>query len=202
MFARHDDVDTGVSVLRLDGDAVLIRRLRRNVDEALAAEASGADSNDDRRLVTRADDHVVRLGRAVDEIPGLERALLLLDDQHAPPREDEKSLLRRLAVVEADALSGLQHGDVDPELPKRPLALEVAPPSEALPLAPASVPRVHDEPAVDVRDQAELGLPERRLGHALRLRRALSDRDECFDDGGVELGPRVPAELGDRLVLR
>ena len=61
--------------------------------------ASHADHEDRARPVTRADADVARARRAVEEVPGLQRTLLVLDDQQAGPGEDEEALLGVLAVV-------------------------------------------------------------------------------------------------------
>src|SRR6266571_9029591 len=105
--------EVGVRLRRLPGllrhrDAVLRGRLRDGVDEPFAAETPRPDGEDHRRPVARADDHVGGPGRAVDEVPRLELALLLLDNQHAAPGEDEKALLPVLGVIPAQALAGLE----------------------------------------------------------------------------------------------
>jgi hypothetical protein len=45
----------------------------------------------------------------VDEIPGAERPLLLLDQKQAPSREHEEVLLAVLGVVQARRFAGLGH---------------------------------------------------------------------------------------------
>ena len=69
---------------------------------------------------------MIGLRRAVDEVPRLELAFLVLDDQKARAGKNEEILLRLLAVVQAQALAGLEDADVQPELAEGPLALEVA----------------------------------------------------------------------------
>ena len=129
------------------------------VDEALAAETPSADGEDHGRPVAGADDHVSGPGRAVEEVPRFELALLLLDDEHTATREDEKVLLRVLRVVPAEALAWLEDTDVDAELREAPLPLEVAVDAERAPLAPADLARVDDEPALSVGHEAELRHP-------------------------------------------
>jgi len=51
----------------------------------------------------------------VEEVPGPQASLFVLDDQRALARQDEERLLVRLGVVEG-GLPGLEDGDVDPEL--------------------------------------------------------------------------------------
>jgi hypothetical protein len=65
-----------------------------------------------------------------------------------------------LSVVHADRLARLEHADVDSELAKPPLALEVAKEPEVPRVAPAALARVDDEPAVAVGDEAVLRLSE------------------------------------------
>ena len=48
----------------------------------------------------------------MDEVPGTQAPLLILDEQHAPAGEDEEILLLVLAVVEAVGLARRQ--DVQP----------------------------------------------------------------------------------------
>src|SRR6185312_3974505 len=88
----------------------------------------------------------------VEEVPGPQAALLVLDEQCALPRDDEERLLVRFGVVEA-GLPGLEDGDVDSELAELDrcvavLALEGAPRASALREPPLGVAHVDDEPAV------------------------------------------------------
>src|SRR5919206_5077115 len=172
--AAGEPRERGVRLLRLgrlalDADAVpQCERLDR-VDEALPS-AAGADGEDDGRPRARADDHVVRPAGAVDEVPGAERQLPALDEQQALAREHEEVLLRPLPVVEADRLAGLEHVQVDPELPEAALALEVAVVAEPAGLAPAALGRVDHEPAVAVGDETVPRLAQRHLRNAHRLR--------------------------------
>src|SRR5262245_65737891 len=76
-----------------------------------------------------------------------------------------------LAVVPPDALAPLEDAHVEAELPERALALEGAPASRPIALAPARLGRVDDEPAVDVRNEPVLRLAERRLFHGPKATR-------------------------------
>ena len=134
--------------------------LRDRIDDPAAdAATAGTDRHDDRRLLARGDDDVRRASRAVDEVPGDEPALLLLDDQRALAGDDEEAFLRVLAVVHAEGLARLENVDVDPELWETPLALEVAVEAERALVAPARLARVDHEPAFDVDDEAVLAHP-------------------------------------------
>jgi hypothetical protein len=93
----------------------------------------------------------------VHEVPRIELPLLVLDDQDAAAREHEEVLLAVLAVVVAETLARLENADVEPELAKRPLALEVAVHAERARVPPPSLAGIDDEPAIDIRDQPELG---------------------------------------------
>src|SRR5262245_6883172 len=63
-------------------------------------------------------------GRAVDEVPGAQRPLLLLDQEQAGAGEHEEVLLAGLPVVQPGRLAGLEDGEREPGLPE-PLRLEV-----------------------------------------------------------------------------
>ena len=84
------------------------------IDDPAPAAAAGADREHDRGAVAGADDDVVRLGRAVHEVPGAQLPLLALDEQQALAGEHEEALLRPLAVVEAERLARLEHVQVQP----------------------------------------------------------------------------------------
>ena len=74
---------------------------------------------DHARARPRADEAVLRLRRAVDEVPRLQRPLLALDQQHALPSEDEEVLLVRLAVIPPAGLSRLEHGQREADVAGR-----------------------------------------------------------------------------------
>src|SRR6187455_3170104 len=105
---------------------MLLGNLGDGIDEALACESPGTDGDHDRRLIAGSDDHMVGLRRAVHEVPRAQLALLVLDDQEAGSGHYEERLLRVLPVISPQNLARLEDVDVEAELPKRPLALEVA----------------------------------------------------------------------------
>jgi len=90
--------------------------------------------------------------------------LLLFDEQQALTPEDEKVLLRALAVVKTRRLARLEHHDVDPKLLELGLAFENRSGAELLVLAPACLFGIDDEPAVSLRDEAVFGLLQECLG--------------------------------------
>jgi hypothetical protein len=106
-----------------------------------------------------ADEDVLGAGRAVDEVPGLQSALLALDEEQALAGQHEKVLLVRLGVVEPARLSGLDDlerdselrepvgGEIGPPAKDGHAALEDAPRAEGLVREPRSVLHVDDEPA-------------------------------------------------------
>src|SRR5439155_18062814 len=100
---------------------------------------------------------------AVEEVPGPELALLAFDEQQAPAHEDEKALLAVLPMVEAHRLPGLKDVEVDAEVRKAALALEVAEGAHRLGVAPADLARVDDEPARFVWAEPELRALEWRF---------------------------------------
>ena len=82
----------------------------------LEAARSAAGHDDDTRPVTGADEDVVRPGRAVDEIPCLQAALLAFDHEHALSGDEQEVLLATLAVIQAVSLAGHEHMDAEAEL--------------------------------------------------------------------------------------
>src|SRR3954469_16709846 len=108
---------------------------------------------------------MIRLRRAVEEVPRGQPALLALDDQEALAREDEEAFLAALAVVQRQGLSGPEHIDVDPEPREAALALEVAVDAELPGVTPADLAGVDDEPSGAPGPEAELRALERRLGN-------------------------------------
>jgi hypothetical protein len=79
------------------------RRLGARIDDLPLARAR-ADHEEHARLFARSDEDVSRPGRTVEEVPGSQPALFLLDDRDALAREDEEVLLARVGVVEAARL--------------------------------------------------------------------------------------------------
>jgi hypothetical protein len=101
------------------------------------------------RAVTRADEAVLGVGRAVHEVPRLHLPLFALDHRQALAREHEEILLVRLAVVPPTRLAGLEDGDRVAEVRERRLvALEDAGRAEHLVVNARRLAHVDDEPAV------------------------------------------------------
>src|ERR671923_2592504 len=96
---------------------------------------------------------MVRFGRAVDEVPLLQRPLLALDDEERLAGEYEEVLLIGFPVVHRVRLARLEHDEIDAELGEERLRLLVGPAGEKQGLAaavavdPARVARVQDEPS-------------------------------------------------------
>jgi hypothetical protein len=106
------------------------------------------------------------------EIPLPERPLLALDDQEPLAGDHEEVLLICLPVVHAHRLPGLENHEVNAELRKVLLLLEVAELAAAVAVAPARLPRVQDEPTFALRGEAVSGLLERRFrNHTGKLAR-------------------------------
>ena len=74
-------------------------------------------------------------GRAVEEVPGFQAPLLILDDEDALAREDEEVLLHVLRVVLPVRLSRLEDVDADPVVLEAVGWLEVGPLAALLALA-------------------------------------------------------------------
>src|SRR5262245_39699545 len=144
------------------GHAVLLGELGHGVVQRLVRPAR-ADHQDRAGPVARADADVARAGREVDEVPGLQPPLLLLDEQQALTGEHEEVLLHALRVIEAVHLAGMEDVDADPVLLE--LAFRVP---EVHPLAALVVPHpghvggIQDEPARGRDDRALVGLLDRR----------------------------------------
>jgi hypothetical protein len=119
---------------------------------------------------------------SVEEVPGPQAPLLVLDDQRTLAGEDEKRLLVLLGVVET-GLPGLEDREVDPELGKLDrrvpvLVLEGAPRAPPFREPPLGVPHVDDEPALGDGREPRSGVLEPCFGHATILapREAMSFR--------------------------
>ncbi len=89
----------------------------------------------------------------MDEVPGLQRSLIALDQEQALALEDEEVLLLVLAVVHARGLAGLEDADIDPELREASVALEAGEGTEVA-VQPARLLRVQHEPAFSTRGKA------------------------------------------------
>ncbi len=100
----------------------------------------------------------------MDEVPGLQAALLTFDHQHALAGDDEEVLLAGLAVVQA-VLTGRENLDSEAELGPLLLPFEVGVLPALLASDPRRVARVEDEPALALGDDPELGLLQLCLGN-------------------------------------
>jgi hypothetical protein len=157
----------GVRRLLLDARAVAQRDL---VDGVAAPPGTVLmlacpDRDDDAAVLPSPDDRVLRVRRAVDEVPLAQRPFLAFDDEQCVAVHDQEVLLIGLPVVHRHRLVRREPRDVDADL--RPVlpALEVAEPSASGDVPPARVARIQHEPPLSGRDDPVLGLLERRLGN-------------------------------------
>src|SRR4029450_1128470 len=158
-----------VGVFRLFLDACVVPQ-RRLVDwvPAPVGVVDGLVPRADRQHdapAACAHDHVVRVRRAMQKVPGFHRTLLALDDRERLAGQDEEVLLVGLPVIHRHRLAWPEHLDIDPELVEVGRLVEAFEPREraASPaLEPERLARVDDEPALVRRQEAPLGL--RQLG--------------------------------------
>src|SRR5262249_58901477 len=117
------------------------RAPRRPVGNVAGPPPPAPPRHEDHALaVARADEAVLGPRRAVDEVPGLQVALLALDDQQALPAEDEEVLLVHLAGIAPARLARFEHRDRVAELrERRPPALQDACGAEHVVLPPRGV---------------------------------------------------------------
>src|ERR671922_1506470 len=107
---------------------------------------------------------MVRFGRAVDEVPLLQRPLLALDDEERLAGEYEEVLLIGFPVVHRVRLARLEHDEIDAELGEERPRLLIGPAGEGqdraagMTVDPARVARVQDEPSGTGGDEARPGL--------------------------------------------
>jgi dihydrofolate reductase len=150
------------------------------------------DCEHDAESASGTDEDVVRIRRAVDEIPLAKRTLFTLDDQKSLARNHEEVLLVGLPVVHRHGLAGPQDEEVEAELGKLGLALELTDRTASFRRAPACLACVEDVPAFPIRGKPVLGLDEWSLGdHTESL--ATCDHATCED------GP--PEEAMSKLAL-
>src|SRR5262245_19060053 len=148
--------------LRLDAGAVAQRELGARVDDL--PPFPGPDHEDHARAVAGADERVLRVRRAVDEVPRPESALFALDQQDAFNGADEGALLVERAVIPAARLSRPKHGNGEAEVRERHVvALEDAGVSAHLVRHPGGLRDTDDEPPVGDRRDAVVELLESRL---------------------------------------
>src|SRR5918992_4461885 len=77
---------------------------------------ASADRDRQARAASRSYDHVLRVGRAVHEVPRAQLPLLTLDDQNTFARDDEEVLLIGLPVVHGHRLARPENERIDAEL--------------------------------------------------------------------------------------
>src|SRR3954465_2998201 len=105
----------------------------------------------------------------MEEVPGSEESLLVLDEQPALTGQNEERLLIRLGVIDA-ALTGLEDGQIDPELREldRTFAVLVGEPTRRAPRLrrePFGIAHVDDEPTPRDGGKPGAGVLEPRFGH-------------------------------------
>ena len=94
-----------------------------------------------------SDDHVLRPGGAVHEVPLPQRPLLALDDEQRLTREHEKVFLVGFPVVHRHRLIGPEHDEADSDLGEVRFALKAQTVTPPLAVAPARCTSVQDEPS-------------------------------------------------------
>ena len=147
--------DTGLVAQRHVGDRVA---------DPLPGVA-GTDRQEHARAVTAAHEDVLRVGREVHEVPGLDRPLLTFDQQQALAAQDEEVLLPVLRVVVAVRLPRPQHLDVDAVVLEVRRALKGDTRAELVVVEPRGVARVDDEPSLAGRLLAAVAVLHPGLGH-------------------------------------
>src|SRR5205823_6886216 len=107
-----------------------------------------ADGDNDAACVSAPDDDVLRLRRAVHEVPLPQRPLLALDDQQRLAGQDEEVFLVGFPVVQPDRLTRREHVETYPDLRELRFALEGQALSPPAAVAPTGLAGVQDEPAL------------------------------------------------------
>jgi lipoic acid synthetase len=131
---------------------------------------------DEARPVAGTNEDVLGPRRAVNEVPGTQRPLLLFDQQEALAGEHEEVLLGLLAVVEGVRLTRSQDPEPEAQLGESCVyALERrVPAAELTAVEPLCLVRVENEPTLSGRGDTAFGLLERSLGyHPLYTSRAM-----------------------------
>ena len=157
----------GVRLLRLgrcrrNTGAMPLGQLGFGIDHIAAGARSHRE--DGARAVTRADEHVLRPRRAVDEVPGREPPLLTLDQEQAFAREHQEVLLLVLSVVHARGLAGSEDADVDAHLGKARIRAFEPRIGAEVSVEPAALLCVDDEPSLGCGHDALRGRLVRRFG--------------------------------------
>src|SRR3954452_16063606 len=109
----------------------------------------------------------------MEEVPGSEESLLVLDEQPALTGQNEEGLLIRLGVVNA-ALAGLEDGHIDPELREldRRLAVFVGEPTRRAPRLrrePLGIAHVDDKPTLGGGGKPGASVLKPRFVHAQQI---------------------------------
>jgi hypothetical protein len=91
------------------------RDLARWIEEMLDLGTRSEHENR-ARLVAGADEHVPRLGGAVEVVPLPQRPFLLLDDQRALAGKHEEAFLDALGVVQRIGLARRKDADADADI--------------------------------------------------------------------------------------
>src|SRR5439155_2596392 len=127
-----------------------------------------------------SDDDMLCPGRAVDKVPLSERALFAFDDEQRLAGEHEEVLLVDLPVVHRHRLARPEDDEVNTQLRKLQLTLELGIGAPTLDVSPWRVARVEHEPAFPLRDESVLGSSERRLrNHGGSLPKLPPMRNAC-----------------------
>ncbi len=121
-----------------------------------------ADRDHEARAVSCPDDHVLRVRRAMHELPRAQLPLLAFDDQNCLARDDEEVLLVALPVVQGHRLARLEYERIDAQLLELPFPFEVVRDQRygaaAVGVTPLGVAHVEDEPALALRNEPVLRL--------------------------------------------
>lgn len=142
----------------------------RGLIDGVAAPSSArlmlarADRENGAGRVSGADDDVLGLGGAVDEVPLAQGPLLALDDQQRRAGQHEKVLLVGLPVIHPHRLTRREHEEADSNLRELRLALEGQASPPPLAVLPACLACVEDEPPLLGGREPTVGDFEPRLG--------------------------------------
>src|SRR6185437_8139281 len=162
---RRTDVGLLAAGGRLaDAGVVAQRHVGNGVADRLPGVA-GTDREEHARAITAADEDVLRAGREVHEVPGLDRPLLTFDQQQALAAQDQEVLLPVLGVVVAVRLPRPQNLDVDAVVLEVRRALKGDAGAELVVVHPRGVARVDDEPPLAGRLLAAVAVLHPGLGH-------------------------------------
>jgi hypothetical protein len=162
---------TPVRRVLLDTRTVALRDLVDREAERVGLSVVRASTYGDHEAGTAScpDDHVLRVRRAMHEVPRAQVPLLAFDDENCFPRDDEEVLLIGLLVVQGHRFARPEHERIDAELVELAPAFEIvgddADGAAAVGVTPLGVAHVEDEPSLAPRDEPVLGLLQFRLGN-------------------------------------